>query len=44
LNQPVDPVAAAQFTAIISQLAERIADNPDKPSWYEESFYRKLQK
>ena len=42
LNQLVDQVAAAQFTAIIGQLALRVADSPEKPSWYAESFYSGL--
>jgi Zn-dependent M28 family amino/carboxypeptidase len=42
LNQPVDPVAAAQFTAIVAQLAHRVADSQEKPSWYPESFYSGL--
>ena len=42
LNQPVDKVAAAQFTSIIGQLALRVADAPARPLWYEESFYRHL--
>jgi peptidase M28-like protein len=42
LNQPVDQVAAAQFTAIIGQLALRVADSPEKPTWYAESFYSGL--
>jgi Zn-dependent M28 family amino/carboxypeptidase len=42
LKQPVDPVAAAQFTAIVAQLAERVADSPEKPAWYAESFYSGL--
>jgi Zn-dependent M28 family amino/carboxypeptidase len=42
LNQPVDQVAAAQFTAIIGQLALRVADEPEKPAWYAESFYNGL--
>lgn len=43
LNQPVDPVAAAQFTALIAQLAQRVASSPDRPAWYPESFYSGLQ-
>lgn len=42
LKQPVDPVAAAQFTAIVAQLAQRVADAPEKPTWYAESFYSGL--
>jgi hypothetical protein len=40
LNQPVDKVAAAQFTSLLAQLAARVADNPTRPQWYpESSFY-----
>jgi Zn-dependent M28 family amino/carboxypeptidase len=42
LQQPVDTVAAAQFTHIIAQLALRVADEPNKPAWYPESFYDHL--
>jgi Zn-dependent M28 family amino/carboxypeptidase len=42
LKQPVDQVAAAQFTAIVAQLAQRVADAPEKPTWYAESFYSGL--
>jgi hypothetical protein len=40
LNQPVDKVAAAQFTSLLAQLATRVADAPTRPQWYpESSFY-----
>jgi hypothetical protein len=42
LKQPVDQVAAAQFTTIVGQLALRVADAPEKPTWYAESFYNSL--
>jgi Zn-dependent M28 family amino/carboxypeptidase len=42
LEQPVDTVAAAQFTHIIAQLAFRVANEPNKPTWYPESFYDHL--
>jgi hypothetical protein len=42
LQQPVDTVAAAQFTHIIAQLAMRVANEPNKPAWYPESFYDHL--
>jgi hypothetical protein len=42
INQPVDTVAAAQFTDIIAQLAVRVANASTKPSWYPESFYAHL--
>jgi Zn-dependent M28 family amino/carboxypeptidase len=41
-NQPVDTVAAAQFTHILAQLALRVANETVKPSWYPESFYYHL--
>ena len=34
LSQPVDKVAAAQFTSMLAQLAVRVADAPTRPSWY----------
>ncbi len=36
LQQPVDKVAAAQFTAVLAQLATRVAVGP-RPEWYPES-------
>jgi Zn-dependent M28 family amino/carboxypeptidase len=40
LQQPVDKVAAAQFTNILAQLAARVANAPTRPQWYpESSFY-----
>jgi Zn-dependent M28 family amino/carboxypeptidase len=39
IKQPVDTVAAAQFTHILAQLALRVANEPAKPAWYPESFY-----
>ena len=42
LEQPVDTVAAAQFTHILAQLAMRVANEPNKPAWYPESFYAHL--
>ncbi len=42
LQQPVDTAAAAQFTHILAQLVLRVANEPDKPSWYPESFYYHL--
>ncbi len=42
LQQPVDTVAAAQFTHILAQLAARVANASSRPSWYPESFYAHL--
>jgi Zn-dependent M28 family amino/carboxypeptidase len=39
LDQPVDKVAAAQFTSLLAQLAVRVADAPTRPSWYPESSF-----
>ncbi|MGI4853165.1 MAG: M28 family peptidase, partial [Janthinobacterium lividum] len=38
LDQPVDKVAAAQFTVILAQLATRVA-NGSRPAWYPESSF-----
>ena len=38
LNQPVDKVAAAQFTVVLAQLATRVANGP-RPEWYPESSF-----
>ena len=38
LDQPVDKVAAAQFTAILAQLTLRVANGP-RPTWYPESSF-----
>lgn len=39
LNQPVDKVAAAQFTLVLAQLATRVANEQPRPSWYPESRF-----
>lgn len=39
LQQPVDKVAAAQFTVLLSQLASRVANASTRPSWYPESSF-----
>ena len=45
LQQPVDKVAAAQFSSFLAQLAARVADAPLRPQWYpESSFYVDLPK
>ncbi|SEC49520.1 M28 family peptidase [Terriglobus roseus] len=38
LNQPVDKVAAAQFTVVLAQLTTRVANGP-RPEWYPESSF-----
>lgn len=39
LTQPVDKVAAAQFTLLLAQLATRVANQQPRPSWYPESSF-----
>jgi len=38
LQQPVDKVAAAQFTVVLGQLTTRVANGP-RPEWYPESSF-----
>src|SRR5262249_18236046 len=42
LSQPVDKAAAAQFNAILQQLALRVADAPQRPAWKSDSFFRRF--
>jgi Zn-dependent M28 family amino/carboxypeptidase len=42
LNQPVDRAAAAQFNDILLNLAVRVADAPQRPSWEPTSFFRRF--
>ena len=42
LSQPVDLAAAAQFNAILQQLALRVANTDQRPSWKTNSFFRRF--
>ena len=42
VSQPVDVAAAAQFNAILGQLALRVADAPARPTWKTDSFFRRF--
>ena len=42
LNQPVDLAAAAQFNAILQNLAIRVADASEPPAWKSDSFFRRF--
>ena len=42
LNQPVDKGAAAEFNHIILDLAERVANDPQRPQWNRDSFFRRF--
>jgi Zn-dependent M28 family amino/carboxypeptidase len=38
-NQPVNLAGAAQFNAILENLALRVADEPDRPTWKKDRFF-----
>jgi Zn-dependent M28 family amino/carboxypeptidase len=42
MNQPVDKAAAAKFNRIIVSLLERVADNPARPQWKDDSFFKRF--
>jgi Zn-dependent M28 family amino/carboxypeptidase len=42
VNQPVDAAAAAQFNDILAKLAVRVADEPQRPAWKADSFFRRF--
>jgi Zn-dependent M28 family amino/carboxypeptidase len=44
LNQPVDMEAAGKFEDVLMDLAERVADRPERPNWNQESFFKRFAK
>ncbi|HEX4229683.1 MAG TPA: M28 family metallopeptidase [Bryobacteraceae bacterium] len=42
VNQPVDKAAAAQFNAILKDLAVRVADASSDPAWNSGSFFKRF--
>ena len=42
LSQPVDTAAAAKFDRIIARLLERVADDPHRPAWKADSFFKRF--
>ena len=42
IDQPVDLAAAAQFNAILKQLAVRVADATKAPEWLPDSFVKRF--
>jgi Zn-dependent M28 family amino/carboxypeptidase len=42
LSQPVDAAAAAQFDALLKDLAVRVANANERPSWNSESFFKRF--
>ena len=41
LQQPVDKSAAADFDRLAAQLLERVANEPQRPAWKSDSFFRR---
>jgi hypothetical protein len=44
LNQPVDAESAARFDRIIFGLMRRVADDPARPRWNDDSFFKRFAK
>ena len=42
LTQPVDLEAAAKFNRVIMTLLQRVADDPARPAWNAESFFKRF--
>jgi len=43
LNQPVDLSAADKYVETVLNLAVRIANRADKPTWYDSSFFKRFE-
>ena len=44
LDQPVNLEAAAKFNALFRSIVTRTANDPERPSWTKESFFRRFAK
>ena len=42
LAQPIDTEAAARLNRIMLRLLEKVADDPARPAWREDSFFRRF--
>jgi Zn-dependent M28 family amino/carboxypeptidase len=42
INQPVDLAAAGNFEDIVQGLAVKVADDPQRPQWSSDSFFRRF--
>lgn len=42
LTQPVDTAAAALFNHVIANLLQRVADDPARPRWKDDSFFKRF--
>ena len=43
-DQPLDKTAAGKFNQLVARLAQKIANDPDRPAWKEQSFFRRFAK
>ena len=41
-NQPVDLEAAATFNRVIMTLLQRVANDPARPTWNADSFFKRF--
>jgi Zn-dependent M28 family amino/carboxypeptidase len=44
LSQPVDYAAAAQFNSFLTDLARRVADDPNRPHYADSSFFHRFER
>jgi hypothetical protein len=44
LKQPVDKAAAAKFDRVIANLLERVSNDPARPEWNKDSFFKRFAK
>jgi len=44
LDQPVDLAAAGKYEDIVQQLLVKVADDPQRPQWKADSFFRRYAK
>jgi hypothetical protein len=42
LTQPVDLEAAGKFNRVIMTLLQRVADDPARPTWNADSFFKRF--
>ena len=43
LNQPIDRSAAGKYVAVVRDLAVRIANRTDRPTWNDTSFFKRFK-
>jgi hypothetical protein len=42
LNQPIDQEAAAKFDRVIMTLLQNVANDPARPTWNSDSFFKRF--